>query len=125
MRLNLDVLQTVGAFDVANNIGGGDACQTRMEKEKSNGVPVNVGVPADVNARLTAWCERRRAVKRDVLGAIIDRFLTLPPGVQTAFIDAVDTDMTPAYIEMLERLAADLKGRGGDGPDTPSRRPRR
>ena len=71
---------------------------------------VNVGISEERHAALSAFCDRRKMILRDVVDGLAAWFLAQRSGVQTAVLGVVDEDMREAYASAMERLAAELRG---------------
>ncbi len=90
--------------DVATKRGGADTAGIGAKSEKKSD-PMSVAIDPRINEMLSEWCARRRAVKREIVAAVLDRFLAMPPAVQTAFINTVDQGMEGHYAEVLRDMA--------------------
>jgi hypothetical protein len=76
---------------------------------------VTVNVPADVHARLDAYCGDRKKL-RGVVSAVLENFLDLPHAAQQAMEGETphEPELREAYANLLETLAERVRaGKSG------------
>jgi hypothetical protein len=72
-----------------------------------------VGITKDARDALVAYLATlHNPTMRDVLSALVKRFLALPPPVRTVVLNTVDEGMEPQYAAVLEEMARELRAKG-------------
>jgi hypothetical protein len=71
---------------------------------------VNVGIPPEANRLISAYCDRRSGIKRDIVGKILTWFVRQRPVAQQAILDELqERELREAAAELLERMAEELR----------------
>ena len=81
------------------------AKKTRPPKEPV--VPVSVATSA--HEALDRYCRDNRAIKRDIVAAVLLWFCDQPAAVQRVVIGPLDAQMAPHYAAVLRKLAEDAE----------------
>jgi hypothetical protein len=69
-----------------------------------------VGITVSAWDALTTYCDKHQGKNaRDVVSALVMRFLSVEPPVRTALIGPIDEGMELAYAELLEAMASEIR----------------
>jgi hypothetical protein len=72
----------------------------------------NISVPTSAYDPFAAWCEKRRMIKRTIVGDVLGWFMQQPDPVKAAILGTVDEGVEDAYADVLEAYAKDIRRRG-------------